>query len=85
MGLGSESVNFVGAGLLDDAPQTCRVTKVAVMELQRRGARAETLAQMVDASGREAGTAPDDTMDLVAAVEQELGQVGAILTGYSRD
>ena len=52
------------------------------MQLQpRRRRRVEALAQMVDTAGGETGTAAHHSMHLVALLQQQLGQVGAILAG----
>ena len=43
------------------------------------------LVQVVDAVGVEQRRAALDAVHLVALLEQELGQVGAILAGHARD
>ena len=43
------------------------------------------LVDMIDARGVEAGGAADDTMNLVAFSQQQLGQIGTVLAGDACD
>ena len=60
--------------------QTGRIGHVTVMQRQCR-----MVIQMIDTLGVDRRGAPLDAMHLVALVDQEAGQVGAILTGDTRD
>jgi hypothetical protein len=41
--------------------------------------------EMVDATGREAARAPDEAVDLLSLAEQQLREIGAVLTGDTGD
>jgi hypothetical protein len=45
----------------------------------------QAIAHVVDAPGVEGAAAPDQAMDVVALVEQQLRQVAAVLPGDARD
>ncbi len=62
------------------APKVCHVT---VVEEEARFALLArmTVLQMVDPRPVEAGGTPDHPVDLVALLQQQLGKVGAVLTG----
>ena len=70
MRLGGQVVNLVGANLLDDPADASAVAEVTVVKLEPLGAGSIAGAQMIDATGREAGSTPDHAVYLVAFLEQ---------------
>ena len=85
MALRSEVVDFVGLHLLDDAHQTRAVGHVTVMQGKTPVYHMRILVQVIDAVGIEQRRAALDTMNFIALVEQELGEIGAILAGDAGD
>jgi hypothetical protein len=62
-----------------------RVVQVSVVEEQAPVGDVRVLVEMIDAARVEGGRASDDAVDLVTLLEQELGQVGAVLPGDAGD
>ena len=58
-----------------------RIGQVAVMQDEAPVALVRILVEVVDAVGVEQRGAALDAVDLVALLEQELGEIGAILAG----
>ena len=83
MGLGSQIVNLVGANLAQNTTQAGPVGQVAVV--QEELPLLTMLVKMVDAARIELRSAAHDTVNLVALAQQELGEIGTILTGNSGD
>jgi hypothetical protein len=55
------------------------------MELEANIRLVQVAVEMVDPSGIEGRGAPLDAVDDVALLEQEIGEVGAVLSGHARD
>jgi hypothetical protein len=83
--LRGEVVDLVGLHLLDDAHQAGAVGHVAVVQDELAVRLVRILVEMVDAVGVEERGAALDAVHLVALVEQELGEVGAVLAGDAGD
>ena len=83
--LRGEVVDLVRLDLLDDADQVGGIGQIAVMQVQAHAALVRILVQMIDAVGVERGGAALDAVNLVALVEQQLRQVGAVLAGDAGD
>ncbi len=83
--LGGEVVDLVGAHLLDDPDQVRRVRHVAVVQDQPRAGLVRIRVQMVDPVRVEQRRPALDAVDLVALLEQKLGEIGAVLARDSRD
>ena len=78
---GRQVVDLVRLHLLDDADQVGGVGQVAVVEDEVAVLHMRVLVEMVDAVGVEEGGAALDAVDNVALLQQELGQIGAVLAG----
>ena len=90
MTLGAEVVDLVGLDLLNDADQVGRIGEIAVVEDEASGGAAEVdlmgvLVEVIDAIGVEAAGAALDAMDAIALLQQEFGEVGAVLAGDACD
>ena len=85
MALGAEVVDLVGLELVEQLDQRDRVGEVAVVGEQADPLLVGVVVEVVDPVGVEARGAADDAVDLVALLEQELGQVGAVLAGDAGD
>ena len=83
--LRGEVVDFVGLNLLDDADQAAGIGEVAVMQDELAVGLVRILIEVIDAVGVEERRAALDAVDLVAFVEQELGEVGAVLARDAGD
>ena len=76
--LGRQVVDLVRPHALQRPDQAVLVHQVPVMEN-------EVLADVVDPPGVEGAAAPHQAVDLVALLEQELGEVAAVLAGDAGD
>ena len=85
VGLRGEVVDLVGLDLLHDVNERGGVGHIAVVEDEVAMRDVRVLVDVVDAGGVEERGAPLDAVDLVALAEQELGEVGAVLSGDAGD
>jgi hypothetical protein len=76
--LRGQVVDLVGSDRLQGADEAVLVYEVAVMQL-------EALTDVVDAPGVEGAAPTDEAVDLVSLLEEQLGQVAAVLARDSRD
>ena len=83
--LRGQVVDLVGLGLLDDADEVGGVGQVAVVHEEAHAGLVRVVVEMVDAVGVEQAGAALDAVHHVALLEQELGQVGAVLPGDAGD
>lgn len=74
-----------GLHLLDDADQVGGIGQVAVVEVQVAVLHVGVLVEVVDAVGVEQRGAALDAVDDVAFLEQEFGEIGAVLAGDASD
>ena len=85
MALRAEVINFVGLGFLHDARQVAGVGQVAVVQAKARVIDMRIFVNVIHALGVEQAGAPLDAVYHVALVEQELGEVRAVLPGDAGD
>jgi len=85
MALRGQVVDLVGLHLLHDADQVGAVGHVAVVQDELAAIDMRILVQVVDARGVEAGRSALDAVHHVALLQQELGEVGAVLAGHAGD
>ena len=78
-------VDLVGLDLLDDAHQAGRVGQVTVVQREMPAVDMRILVQVVDAVGVEQAGATLDAVDLVALLQQQFGQIRAVLAGDAGD
>jgi len=83
--LGTEVVDLLWLQLVDQTGQRDRVREVAVVREELRALLVGVAEEVLDAAGVEARRAPDDAVNLVALLEQKLGQVRAVLAGQARE
>jgi hypothetical protein len=83
--LGPEVVDLVGADVIEESGEGAAIGKVGVVQEKAGAGRVYVLIYVIDAVGVEAGGAAFQAMDLVAFVEEQLGEIRAILAGYARD
>ncbi len=81
MALGGQVVELVRLHRLNHAQHVGGVGHVAVMEDEAAILLVGILVEMIDTVGIEAGRPALDAVHLVSLVQQELGQVGAVLSG----
>src|SRR5207245_8382090 len=84
---GGQVVDLVRADGLDQAVEPARVRHVAVVEDKARGVRVGwvRVLEVVDAPAVHARGAAYDAVHLVTLAQEQLGQVGAVLSGDSSD
>ena len=85
MRLRGEVVDLLRARLLDDADQVGRVGHVAVVHEEAHALLVGVDVEVVDALGVEGARAALHAVDDVALLEQQLGEVGAVLAGDAGD
>jgi hypothetical protein len=83
--LRAEVVDLVGLHLLHDADEVGRVRQVTVVQDEALVLHMRVFVDVVHALGVEQRRPPLDAVNLVALVEQELGQVAAVLAGDAGD
>ena len=71
--------------LLHDAQEAQRIGQVAIMEDDAALGIVELVIKVIDAFGIERRCAALDAVHLIALGEQELGKIGAVLAGDSRN
>jgi hypothetical protein len=76
-----EVVDLVGADALDQPGQRRGVGHVAVMQRERAVALRAGIEQMLDAGGVAARGAAHEAMYAVVLRQQQLGEIGAVLSG----
>ena len=79
MALRREVVDLVGLGLLDQAHEVRAVAHVPVMEYKAVSAAMGVSVQMVNSLSIEGRSSSLHAVDLVSLLEEELGEVGAVL------
>lgn len=82
MRLCAEIVDFVGGKVADESGQPRAIGQVALVE--HYGWRAR-LGEVVNTAAIGERTAPLDTVDMVAFLQQKFGKIGAILAGNPGD
>ena len=85
MGLSAEVVDFVWLRFLNDAGQVAAVAQVAVVQLEAGVVHMQVLVEVVYALSVERTGPAFDTVDCVAFVQQEFGQVRTVLAGDASD
>ncbi len=83
--LGGEVINLVGLDFLNDADEVGGIRQVPVMQAETAVIDVRIFVDMIDAVGVEARRPAFDAVHLVTLVEQEFGEVGTILAGYTGD
>jgi hypothetical protein len=83
--LGAEVVDLVGLELVEELGQRRRVGQVPVVGEKADARLVRVVVEVIDPVGVEARGTADDAVDLVALLQQELGQVGAVLAGDAGD
>ena len=81
MALRAEVVDLVRLGDLDQLFEAAAVGEVAIVQEESWIALVQVLEDMDDAAAVERGRAADDAVHLVAFLEQELGEIRAVLPG----
>ena len=80
-----EVVDLVGLHLLHDVDQAGGIGHVAVVQHEPTLVLVRILVEVIDAVGVEQRGAALDAVHLVSLVEQELGEIGAVLAGDAGD
>ena len=85
MTLRRQVVDLIRLRLLHDADQIGGIGQVAVVQVQANATVMRILVEMIDAIGIERGGPAFDAVNLVALLQQQLRQVGAVLAGDTGD
>ena len=83
MALGAKVVNLVGLQVVEQLDQLHGIRKVSVMQVEPRVVDQGILVEVIESVGVEGGCPANDPMDFISLFQQKLGQIGAILPGYS--
>lgn len=84
--LGGEIVDLVGADGVEPAAEGGGVGEIGVVELHESLVSVVRVdVDVVDPLGVEVGGAADEAVDLVAFLEEEFGEIGAVLAGDAGD
>jgi hypothetical protein len=83
--LRAEVVHLVGLDLLHHVDEARRIGEIAVVEHEAAVAGVRILVEVVDPVGVDERRPALDAVDDVSLVEQELGEVGAVLAGDAGD
>lgn len=85
MALGAQVVDFVGLKIMEKVHHLPRHGQVSVVEKQFRPGVVKIPVKVVDPVGVESARTADQAVYLVPLVQKELGKVGSVLAGDSRD
>ena len=85
MALRAQVVDFVGQHLLHDANQVGGIGEIAVVQREPPVGVMRIFVQVIDAIGVERRGAALDAVDFVTLLEQQLGEIGAVLAGDAGD
>ena len=85
MALRREIVDFGRLHFLNDADEIGRVRHVAIVQEETDAGTVRVLIKVIDARGVERRRAPLDAVHDIAFVEQEFGEIGAVLPGRAGD
>ena len=81
MALGAEIIYFIRSYFINQIGQMTGNREVAVVEIDPRLGVMEILVKVINAVCVEGAGPADKAVDLIALVEQQLRQIGTILTG----
>ena len=81
----AEMVNFVRLQFVKQLHQIDRVAQVAVVQEQPDAVDMRIGVKMIDARRVERAGAPNDAVNFVAFLEEEIGEVAAVLPGDPGD
>jgi hypothetical protein len=81
MALRREVVDLVRLNFLDEADEIGGIGEIAEMQEELDALLMRIGIEMIDAAGIERRRAPLHAMDGIALREQQLGEIGAVLTG----
>ena len=85
MRLRAKVVDLIGLHLLDNAPQPCTVSQISRMEKESRAWFMRIYIDVIDAIRIERRASAEDTVNFVALIQEQFGQIGTILSRYSCD
>ena len=85
MALGPKIVDLVWLAFLNDTYQVAAVCEVPIVQEKPPVGFMRVLIEVVDSLCVKKRRAPFDAVDLITFVEEKFCQVGAILTGDTRD
>ena len=85
VGLCAQVVDLIGLDVLQQVGQRVSVGQVAVVQEHPGLVQMRVQVQVVDALRTEGAGATDQPVDLIALVQQQLGQVGTVLAGDPRE
>ena len=81
MALSGEVINFRGTHFGKNPPQSRAIGKIPVMQKKAFLVDIFVAPQMLNARAEQVAGSPNDPVNLVTFLQQQLGQIGSILTG----
>jgi hypothetical protein len=79
MRLSTQVVNLIGSNFSDDASEVRGVTEVPVVEFKAGVLNMGVLIDVIDPLGIEGGCTTLDSMDLIAFLQEKLGEIRSVL------
>jgi hypothetical protein len=83
--LGSEVVNLVRAEVIKERGERAGVGEVRIVQKEVSAGLVKILVDVIETFTIEAGGPAFQPVDLVATIEKELGEIGAVLAGAAGD
>ena len=85
MALRAEVINFVGLQFIKQLHEVYRVGQIAIMKEQPDPVDVRVGVKMIDARCVESARAANYAVNFVAFLDQQIGQIAAVLAGDARD
>ena len=85
MRLGPEIIDLVGLDLIKELNQRHSIGQIAVMKMQPPGSAMGWLGEMIDPRADDGAGPSHDTVDFIAFLQKEFGEIRTILTGDAGD
>ena len=85
MRLRAEVVDLIRLNLLEDVPQSGAVGEIARVQEHPRAGLVRIYIEVIDPIGIERRTPAEDSMNLIAFLEEKLRKIRAVLPGDSSD
>src|SRR5450631_1606064 len=81
MALASEMINLRRAHVGENAPERGPIGEIAVMQKEALSVNVFVAAQVLDPGTEKIARSPDDSVNSVAFLQQQLGQIRTVLAG----
>ena len=83
--MASKVIDFVGLDLIEKLYERDGIGQIAIVKMQPSGTAMRRLGEMVDARADDGAGASHDTVDFIALLQKEFGEIRTILSGDTGD